>query len=272
MAAPPSRNGVLLMAEAPGLVIEKRRLSTIGNNLFLGIIGDSNHSFGYHLADPPAGDYSKAGAANAPVGPFSCAIDISMNWAASRTWLRWLIGEIAADRIKGISEVIGSYDGKNVRYWSDSSGWSVDGVKYEGTGHDTWSHVGIYRSTANTDHKILDGWTATGNGQPSTPATGGKMDNFFHGQIPAGSAATVVCTPWNKSQISFGAEFGKAKLRVAEHVVNVGWVYNEIVVSNTDNARVDLPPRDNVDRRSVLRIPINDKDKLDTPVGYMAWW
>ncbi len=61
----------------------------------------------------------------------------------------------------GIPEVIGSYDGVNVRYWSDSSGWSTDGVPYQGQGHDTWTHVSIYRSTALEDHRVLAGWSAT---------------------------------------------------------------------------------------------------------------
>ena len=70
--------------------------------------------------------------------------------------------QIASDNIQGIAEVIGSYDGVNVRYWSDSTGWSVDGVPYQGSGHDTHTHVAIYRSTALDDHGILLGWTANG--------------------------------------------------------------------------------------------------------------
>lgn len=152
---------------APGLLIEKQRLATLGG-AFLGIVGDERHSFGYHLCDPPTGDYSTLGPENNPVGPYSCALDAGMNWAASRPWLQWLIKEIREDKITGISEVIGSFDGKNVRYWSDGSGWQQEGVKYQGEGHDTWTHVAIYRSTAKVDHKILAGWTATGY----TPAEG----------------------------------------------------------------------------------------------------
>jgi hypothetical protein len=147
--------------EAPGLVIEKDRLHVIGGS-FLGIIGDENHSFGYHLCAPPDGDYSTLGSTNRPVGPYSCAIDIGMNWPASRTWLRWLIGEIREDRIQGIAEVIGSYDGSDVRYWSDDSGWETNGVRYDGEGHDTWTHVAVYRSTARIDHRLLAGWTRDG--------------------------------------------------------------------------------------------------------------
>lgn len=152
--------------EAPALVIEKQRLiNTIGGT-FLGICGDANHTYGYHVpaANLPADDYSLEGPANTPVCEWhAAAIDIGMtDWPASRDWLKWLIPQIANDNIKGIAEVIGSYDGVNVRYWSDSSGWSVDGIPYQGEGHDTHTHVAIYRSTALEDHGILLGWTANG--------------------------------------------------------------------------------------------------------------
>jgi hypothetical protein len=148
----------------PALALEKQRLATIGGS-FLGICGDANHTYGYHVpaANLPDSDYSLEGAANVPVCEWhAAAIDIGMDWPASRDWLKWLIPRIAADEIKGVAEVIGSYDGVNVRYWSDSSGWSVDGIAYEGDGHDTWTHVAIYRSTALEDHGVLAGWTANG--------------------------------------------------------------------------------------------------------------
>lgn len=148
---------------APALAMERTRLAAIGGS-FLGICGDASHTYGYHVpaARLPSTDYSMRGAANIPVCEWhGCAIDIGMNWPASRSWLRWLIQAIREDRITGIAEVIGSYDGVNVRYWSDSSGWSTDGMAYTGSGHDSWTHVSIYRSTALTDHGILAGWTAT---------------------------------------------------------------------------------------------------------------
>ncbi len=163
--------------EAPGLVIEKNRLAAIGSGLFLGIVGDAKHSFGYHLASPPSGDYSLAGVANYPVGSYSCAIDISMSWKASRTWLTWLITEIRDDRIQGIAEVIGSFNGRDVRYWSDNSGWQQNGVAYEGAGHDTWTHVAVYRTTAKQDHRILAGWTA--NGYQGATGGGTTMDDDY---------------------------------------------------------------------------------------------
>jgi hypothetical protein len=148
----------------PALSLEKQRLAMIGGS-FLGICGDANHTYGYHVpaAKLPADDYSMEGAANVPVCEWhAAAIDIGMDWPVSRDWLKWLIPRIASDEITGIAEVIGSYDGVNVRYWSDSAGWSVDGIPYQGQGHDTWTHVAIYRSTALEDHGILAGWTANG--------------------------------------------------------------------------------------------------------------
>jgi hypothetical protein len=147
----------------PALLIERNRLSAIGGS-FLGICGDANHTYGFHVAaaNLPPDDYSLEGAVNAPVCPWhAAAIDIGMDWPVSRDWLRWLIAAIRADTIKGIAEVIGSYDGQNVRYWSDSSGWGTDGMAYTGMGHDSWTHVAVYRSTTLEDHHILDGWTAT---------------------------------------------------------------------------------------------------------------
>jgi hypothetical protein len=150
--------------QPPALIIEKGRLAAIGGS-FLGICGDANHTYGYHVpaANLPGDDYSLEGAANDPVCDwYASAIDIGMDWPASRDWLAWLIEGIRNDEIQGIAEVIGSYDGNDVRYWSDDSGWDQDGIPYQGQGHDTWTHVAIYRSTALADHGILAGWTANG--------------------------------------------------------------------------------------------------------------
>ena len=147
---------------APALTLEKQRLAAIGGS-FLGICGDANHTYGYHVpaAKLPDDDYSLEGAANEPVCEWhAAAIDIGMDWPVSRDWLEWLIVGIANDEITGVAEVIGSYDGVNVRYWSDNSGWGVDGIPYQGSGHDTWTHVAIHRSTTLEDHGILAGWSA----------------------------------------------------------------------------------------------------------------
>lgn len=150
--------------EPPALLIEKDRLSRIGGT-FLGICGDAAHTYGYHVpaARLPSSDYSLRGAANDPVCVWeAAAIDIGMDWPASRTWLPWLIREIREDRIQGIYEVIGSLDGVSARYWSDDDGWGDAGVPYTGEGHISHTHVSIYRSTTLVDHHLLDGWRADG--------------------------------------------------------------------------------------------------------------
>jgi hypothetical protein len=147
---------------APALVVERQRLASIGGS-FLGICGDANHTYGYHVpaARLPANDYSMEGILNRPVCQWhAAAIDIGMDWPVSRQWLRWLIQKIREGAIKNIGEVIGSYDGQNVRYWSEDDGWTTNGRAYTGEGHDTWTHVAIYRSTALEDHRILYGWSA----------------------------------------------------------------------------------------------------------------
>lgn len=150
--------------QPPALIVEKERLAAIGGS-FLGICGDVNHTYGYHLAaaNLPGDDYSLEGEANDPVCEwYASAIDIGMDWPASREWLAWLIENVREGGLVGVAEVIGSYDGVDVRYWSDSAGWDQAGIPYTGQGHDTWTHVSIHRSTAYFDHGILAGWTANG--------------------------------------------------------------------------------------------------------------
>jgi hypothetical protein len=148
----------------PALALEKKRLEQIGGS-FLGICGDANHTYGFHVpaANLPSSDYSLEGAANDPVCDwYASAIDIGMDWPASRDWLKWLIQGIINGDIENVTEVIGSYDGQDVRYWSDDSGWTTNGIDYSGSGHDTWTHVSIYRSKALEDAGILLGWSADG--------------------------------------------------------------------------------------------------------------
>jgi hypothetical protein len=114
--------------------------------------------------------------------------------------------------------------------------------------------------------------------QIAQPRPAGRVEeSMWQGIVLTGTAATIVCTPWDLSAISFGCDFGQARLRVAEHVVPGaerpgGWVVaDEFVISSTDQQRHDLPAREGVDRRSIRRIAIDSEDTLDTPVGYLAW-
>jgi hypothetical protein len=164
--------------EPPGLIAEKQRLGPLGAS-FSGICGDSKHNYGFHRAPNqiPRSDYSLRGDRNRPVcRDHAAAIDIGMNWPASRAWLKWLIGEIRAGRITGVSEVIGSYGGRNkVMYWSweETPSWPDVGIDYyrkkDGEGHYDWSHVAVFRSTTNDDQGILRGWTRNGQVRPDPP-------------------------------------------------------------------------------------------------------
>ena len=159
---------------ARSLEIEAARLAEIGGDL-LGICGDPEHTSGAHLParELPADDYTREGPLNNPVADWDacCAIDIGMNWPASRQWLAWLIKEIREGRITGIFEVIGSLDGTNVRYWSvnNTPGWPQNGEHYTGSGHDRWTHVAIGRRNTTRDYGVLKGWTANGREDDDMP-------------------------------------------------------------------------------------------------------
>lgn len=282
MVSIPLEWGIRMCECAPGLVVEQQRLASIGAS-FLGCIGDANHSFGAHLCDPPPGDYTLAGDANTPVGDYACAIDIGADWPASREWLQWLIAEIREDRITGIFEVIGSFDGEDVRYWSDSSGWQQEGVPYQGTGHDTWMHVAIYRSTALEDHKILAGWTATGYGNAGD-------DDMPQGigplQIPASPHGHRSYSIWpvNQGSAGFGPAwlsiwgdfFGrKAAIRLALSDGNGNWSLEGTPPGPGEDPRIFLESGKKfvlqlptgIQGLSITRVPVDAKDDCTASVS-----
>jgi hypothetical protein len=101
-------------------------------------------------------------------------------------------------------------------------------------------------------------------------------DSMWQGQVSKGTEETIVGTPWDLSQISFGCDFGSAQLRVAEHIVEVpgrpaAWIVTTFVISSSDKQRRDLPVREGCDRRSIIRVPIDADDKMTTPVVWLAW-
>lgn len=102
-------------------------------------------------------------------------------------------------------------------------------------------------------------------------------ETMWQGIIVPGQFKHVICTPWDKSKISFGCDFGQARLRLAEHQVagpgrEAGWLIRpEFTISNGDEARYDFAEVEGVDRRSVMRVPIDDDDEMMTPVGYLVW-
>jgi hypothetical protein len=110
----------------------------------------------------------------------------------------------------------------------------------------------------------------------SGEAPGRIGDRMWTGQVLPGSATTVVCLPWDMSQISFGCDEGHARLRVARHrVAREGqpaqWFVDTIEVDQDDDQRTDLPPMEGIDRIGITRTATDEADTRDTPVGYLAW-
>ena len=130
-----------------------------------GIVGDSNHSYGYHRGSPSSGDYSLSGVANRVVDPgAACAIDIASDGSSTyRRWVAWMFDQYEKGNLPHVVEIIGSLDGSYVQYAATSTGRKR--TRYNGTGHDTWTHVSIGRSYANNTNfgkEILGGWTNSG--------------------------------------------------------------------------------------------------------------
>lgn len=176
----PGARGAAGYAErpAPALAAAMAALQRLGagNN---GIIGNASHRYGYHLSRNRlrgignGSDYSLLGSRNQG-GPSdcACAMDVIMGgWPASRKWLAWLRTQRAAGRFGEISEIIGSVDGKTALYAADSTGWKW--TRYTGSGHVSWSHIGIYRKYALDSSFATDitaGWTKTGYVAAKPPA------------------------------------------------------------------------------------------------------
>lgn len=172
--------------EAPALAACKPHLIRLSVG-FLGIIGDTNHSYGYHLsrskliATGNRGDYSLTGSRNSG-GPndVCCAIDVRVTphssmpavkrWTAAPKFLEWLRAERKAGRVTEVSELIGSLNGRTAVYAADSTGWAWK--PYQGTGHVDWIHVAVYRSSsASTSFadRTFGRWSRTGLIPPKEP-------------------------------------------------------------------------------------------------------
>jgi hypothetical protein len=142
---------------APGLVALKRYADAkIGANQFSGCVGDSDHTSGYHVCYPPAGDYSLTQPRDRGRAGYACAYDLGMGWTDSRKWFAWFVQQLKARRYPDVCELIGSYDGRRVLYFR---GPDFATQNYTGSGHDTWCHISVWRDSAQRDHSyILSDW------------------------------------------------------------------------------------------------------------------
>jgi hypothetical protein len=142
---------------APGLMALKSYADVkIGRDQFKGCVGDSNHTYGYHLCYPSADDYSLKEPRDKGHAGYACAYDLGMGWKDSRKWFAWFVQQIKAGRYPDICELIGSYDGQRVLYFR---GPHFKTENYTGSGHDTWCHISVWRDSARRDHSyILRDW------------------------------------------------------------------------------------------------------------------
>jgi hypothetical protein len=141
---------------APGLMALKRYADAKIGNQFWGCVGDSNHTYGYHLCYPPAGDYSLTQPRDRGRAGYACAYDLALGWKDSRKWFAWFVQRLKERRYPDVCELIGSYDGRRVLYFR---GPSFETQNYTGSGHDTWCHISVWRDSAHRDHSyILRDW------------------------------------------------------------------------------------------------------------------
>lgn len=271
----------------------------------VGIVGDAAHAAtgGYHegkndlvAAGVWMTDYSvrltrdRNGATNS-----ASAMDIGYQWpkGGNAAWLRfnnWLAANLRSGRndLLAIRAINYSPNGSTKWRIDRENGWatqsSTDSV-------DVHTHIEWYRDTessslrqASIDRLVTLVNDAITNTNPDAQPVQEDNMPWLHGPIPPAVENTdgtysfgqnqtvIVPSAWSTSTITFGADFGKAKLRVAQHVVNVGWDIQEFVVDSNDNNHHDLAPLANCDRRSITREPIDADDKMQTPVGYLLWW
>lgn len=133
-----------------------------------GTVGDRNHSNGYHLggAEVPRGDYSITSPRDINGvklfgGDWAAAVDVGMEWPASRLWLTWAVAECKAGRMPDIAEIIGSVDGIQDWRWTAGDQFSVPEMWQHN--HIEHSHISIFRDSIFRSHTYLfDTWTPAG--------------------------------------------------------------------------------------------------------------
>lgn len=183
---------------APVIVAEMSAWTALGGSN-LGIVGDPNHTYGFHLGANvlPASDYSRA---NDPTGPYgnytnwsyACAGDFGHN---NDERLRAMHRDVLARLMKGQYPMICEFIGKPwadrpVYYWCR---WNGIGYleNYTGSGHDRWSHISWYRSMADQRPNLWSGSGVVTTGPYLRRAWPGYMGN---GWVYFGLASGPECS------------------------------------------------------------------------------
>ncbi len=122
-----------------------------------GIVGDANHSYGFHVAadELSSSDYSRTNDPNGAWGPYTnwdycCAGDFShKNNESLRAKHREVLARLMRGELPMICEFIGKpWADRPVYYWARWNGITTL-ERYDGDGHDHWSHISWYRSKAD---------------------------------------------------------------------------------------------------------------------------
>lgn len=145
------------MATAAPVIVEEMNdwVALGGGNS--GIVGDPSHAYGFHMSANQVGssDYSRWRDPNGSEGPYvdwdyACAGDFhhakdpDLMVMHANVLQRLMRGELPM-----ICEFIGKpYPEQDVLYWARWNGVTTLQL-YSGDGHDTWSHISWYRSSAD---------------------------------------------------------------------------------------------------------------------------
>lgn len=171
---------------APGMDAQLDKWVAIGGKNW-GCCGDNNHTYGFHLPGfaVSESDYSRRHEDGRPFNmAWACAIDPAHEGDARlRAIHAQLLARLMADdpALSMICEFIGKpWADKPVYYWSRWNGISTL-QKYTGSGHDTWSHISIWRSRANEYPELWVPNQTPPTPPSSYPAWPGRMIQYKQG-------------------------------------------------------------------------------------------
>lgn len=152
----------------------------------LGIVPDKNHDYGFHCAanQIPATDYSRTNDPNGPYGPYvnwdySCAGDFGHNNNPDlRARHLGVLVRLMRGEMPMICEFIGQpWPDRTVYYWARWNGLTSL-QRYEGDGHDRWSHISWYRSMADQRPWLWGSYAAPNASRRLWPSYMGANDYF----------------------------------------------------------------------------------------------
>lgn len=152
-----------------------------------GCCGNEAHNAGFHMAGFAVSemDYSRR---HEPGKPFNmawaCAIDAAHNKDPRLMAIHaQLLARLMADdpSVSAICEFIGKpWADRPVYYWSRWNGITTL-KKYTGKGHDTWSHISIWRSRANEEPRLWVPDQLPPKPPTTYPAWPGRMIQYKRG-------------------------------------------------------------------------------------------